>query len=80
MKLRDLLDVLDEVVDNSDTSGCSEDLTVTSSFAIERLGNLLPDFREFVDQWERIEPAESETIDRNEFEHPEGENLNEKSL
>lgn len=56
MNLRALLDAANAVVNNADNTGCSEDLTVTSQGAIDNLSNLLPDFREFVEEWENNFP------------------------
>lgn len=58
MKLRDLLNACNEVVDSADNTGCTEDLTVISRQALEILFSLLGDFREFVEEWESNFPED----------------------
>lgn len=60
MKLRDVLDAANAVVDSADNTGCTEDLTVASQEAMERLEGLLGDFREFVETWERMSGVEND--------------------
>lgn len=59
MKLRDFYRAACDVVDNADDTGWwGGDLTVTSKEAVNKLCELLPEFQEFIEQWEKIQPPD----------------------
>lgn len=53
--LRQILENVEEVCEKADNTGCSDDLTVTDYWAVNRLEEMLPVFREFVIEWERAQ-------------------------
>lgn len=57
--LMQVLKDVEEVVDQADSTGCSDNLTVTDYWAVDRLKEMLPAFREFVGAWERNFPEEN---------------------
>jgi len=44
--IMEFLEAADQVIDNADEEGCSDDLTVTSKSAVEKLKKVVDDYRQ----------------------------------